>query len=97
MYGIWAMSAAVWIGIVGHAAQLLAVERAHPPARGDADRVHQEVARAVEHDDRGAQLLAEVAASNAFHHDAGHLLRPIVFQTTAVASGGAPLSSMISQ
>ena len=33
---------------------------------------------------------ARSAASNAFHQAAGHLFRPIVFQTTAVASGGAP-------
>jgi hypothetical protein len=41
--------------------------------------------------------LASSAASNDFHFAAGHLFSPIVFHTTAVAFGGAPLSSMISQ
>ena len=41
--------------------------------------------------------LASAAASKAPHWAAGHLFRPIVFQTVTVAVGGAPLSSMISQ
>ena len=41
--------------------------------------------------------LASGPASNAFHHDAGHLFRPIVFQTVTVPVGGSPLSSRISQ
>ena len=40
---------------------------------------------------------ASAAASKASHHAAGHSLSPIVFQTVALAWGGAPLSSMISQ
>jgi hypothetical protein len=41
--------------------------------------------------------LARSPASKAFHHAAGQRLSPSVFQTVALASGGAPFSSMISQ
>ena len=40
---------------------------------------------------------ARSPASKAFHHAAGQRFSPIVFQTVALASGGAPFSSMISQ
>ncbi len=40
---------------------------------------------------------ASAPASRAFHHAGGQRFSPIVFQTVAVASGGAPRSSMISQ
>ena len=40
---------------------------------------------------------ASAPASKAFHHVAGQRFRPIVFHTVAVAVGGAPRSSRISQ
>ena len=41
--------------------------------------------------------LASSAESKAFHHFAGHLFSPIVFQTVTVAFGSWPRSSRISQ
>jgi hypothetical protein len=40
---------------------------------------------------------ASSPASNPSHHGAGQRFSPIVFQIVALASGGAPFSSMISQ
>ena len=61
VYGVWARSAALRIGIVAALRISQAVEGAGDAGRARADGVHEEVARAVEQDERGAELRGQVA------------------------------------